>query len=125
MSVAEFFHDGGPAMFGVTLAGLVGTGICIAYLVKALRRRQTGLGTLAWASVAGILAVGLLGTLTGVHEAIPAIGAAAMDQRAALTSMTAAIAILPFVFSLGFASVEVFFATIAATVQANTAGRQS
>ncbi len=117
------FADGGIWMYPVVLAGLTGIGICLAWLFQALARRESRLGAFAWAGIAGVVALGLLGSAIGFQQTMQAAAAAAPDQRVALESMSSAISLYPLVLALGVAAVELVLVALAGTLQANLGGR--
>lgn len=87
-SVAQAFAEGGPFMYLILLAGL---GIWAPIVAQMLFARRVDLSPALWASLVGLLLLGVLGSVLGAIQAFAAVAMAAPDMRMALIAKGIAI----------------------------------
>ena len=114
-SFAEFYVEGGIWMHFILLAGLSGLAtVTVQFLT--LRAKWNGF-RLTLGVFAGLLVLGMLGTVTGMIEAFAAIAAAPPDMRDQLTTQALGMALDTTAFALMFLAILIPPASIAVTLR--------
>ncbi len=119
---ADIFTEGGIFSWVVLLFGVLHA---IPVLAQLGLCRKVDFSGYLWGGIAGILLVGLLGTVIGGVRMFAALAFAAPDERGAMIAMGVSIALLPLILAVILAVPGVFFSGIAATLARNLAPRSA
>ena len=97
--ILNAFRMGGPFMGLLVLAGLLHFVLCV---IQALIGKRKSFIPLLFASLAGILLLGAIGTAQGLVLTLKALGAAAPEMVETMLHNGIAISLYTFVFALIF-----------------------
>ena len=111
-----FLTQGGPSMYVIVLAAVIGFVIVLLQFILA---KRTVLWPLLAASITGTLLMGVGGTVFGMIEAYGALDQAAPDQRMAYIARGISMALHNAWLAIALAGILCFFGSIAVTVSVN------
>lgn len=117
----QMFQDGGIWMYLVLGSSLLHA---IPVLAQFIACKKADFSGYLWAGLVGILVLGWIGTVFGAIQAFSAIATVAPDQKAAMATMAAGIALCPTILAVAMVIPGVFFTGIAATLARNLAPRR-
>jgi drug/metabolite transporter (DMT)-like permease len=120
-TIARAFAEGGIFMYLILVAGLLHA---IPVLAQFIACKKADFSPYLWGGLAGILLLGVLGSVVGMIQAFEAISMVAPEQKAAMMAMGASIALNTTAFSVLMVLPGVFFTGIAASLARNLAPRR-
>jgi hypothetical protein len=116
----DAFTEGGIFSYLVLLSGLVGIVLGVLQLALA---RKAGLIALIFASAAGPLLLGMLGSAVGYTRIMEVMAQASPELKGALMARGVAVALVVTWLGVLLAGIQVFIGSLAATIRVNVRRR--
>jgi arginine exporter protein ArgO len=116
----DAFTEGGIFSYLVLLSGLVGIVLGVLQLALA---RKAGLIALIFASAAGTLLLGMLGSAVGYTRIMEVMAQASPELKGALMARGVAVALVVTWLGVLLAGIQVFIGSLAATIRVNVRRR--